>query len=236
MSDQKGIGSDKAFIKRGWRFVPFLFSCLFLLFVPQLQLEAGARGIKELDQMGDRLLETDRYEEAISVWQGALESDPNHVDTLLRIGIAFSLLGRYHQAHATLNRALEIEPENPKVLYNLALVFLRQDRDQKALEYLKRVLEMVAWYPEANYHMGLIYERRGLKERALNYYIRELNYNAASAKTWQRFFRLKDELDQDLPIRSGENVFSTEMMIFISGLILATAGVLFLRRRGKLNA
>jgi tetratricopeptide (TPR) repeat protein len=227
--------------KRGYLRLPALVSCFFavILFSSQASSESPSASvepsiqtmdIEELDQRGDWLLRDKKYEEAIGAWKQALEKDPRHVDTLLRTGIALSLLEKYQQAHATLSQALEIEPENPKVLYNLGLLFMRQNQDDKALEYLERTLTIVDWYPEANYHIGLIYERKGLKEKALEFYIKEVNNVAASAKTWQRLFMLKKQLAQQSESAANRNRFSAKTAILIPGLLVATICVLALRK------
>ncbi len=242
-TEREKTNGNKLDRKRGYLRLPALLSCFFavILFSSQASPESpsvsGEPGIQtmdieELDQRGDWLLRDKKYEEAIGVWKQALDKDPRHVDTLLRTGIALSLMEKYQQAHAILSQALEIEPDNPKVLYNLGLLFMRQNQDDKALDYLERTLTIVDWYPEANYHIGLIYEREGLKEKALESYVKEVNNVATSAKTWQRLFMLKKELAQGSEFPPSKNRFSTITItsILIPGLLIATICVLFLKR------
>ncbi|OPX31126.1 MAG: hypothetical protein B1H40_04500 [Candidatus Latescibacteria bacterium 4484_181] len=172
--------------------------CLRLFYLLAIMLltpqNVNGESTKEMNLKGDRLLQNRRYQEAISIWQQALQKSPDDVSILVRLGVALSLLERYPQAEAVLNRALEAEPDNPKVLYNLGLVYLRQNQDEKALRCFSKTLELVNWYPEANYHMGLIYEREGLEGKAMEFYVKEVNNNPASAKTWQRLLTLKEKL------------------------------------------
>lgn len=208
-----------------------LFCSLLVSLLPQLS--ANSESIKETNLRGDGLLQNKRYEEAISLWQQALRKAPNDVNILVRLGVALSLQEKYSQAETILNQALKIEPNNPKVLYNLGLVYFRQNQDEKALRCLSRTLELVDWYPEANYHIGVIYERKGLKDKAMECYVKEVNNNPASAKTWQRLFALKHKLDSEAtatPRRSGIRP-KTAVLGFV--LFLALVVMLYLRKREK---
>ncbi|MCK4590197.1 MAG: tetratricopeptide repeat protein, partial [Candidatus Latescibacteria bacterium] len=131
-----------------------------------------------------------------------------------------------------LNASSSIGSNDEELLLRIGKCYKGMGDYDKALEYLERTLTIVDWYPEANYHIGLIYERKGLKEKALEFYIKEVNNVAASAKTWQRLFMLKKELAKESEFPPSKNRFSTITItsILIPGLLVATIGVLFLKK------
>ncbi|RKY68925.1 MAG: hypothetical protein DRQ02_02710 [Candidatus Latescibacterota bacterium] len=211
--------------------------CLRLFYLLAIMLltpqNVNGESTKEMNLKGDRLLQNRRYQEAISIWQQALQKSPDDVSILVRLGVALSLLERYPQAEAVLNRALEAEPDNPKVLYNLGLVYLRQNQDEKALRCFSKTLELVNWYPEANYHMGLIYEREGLEGKAMEFYVKEVNNNPASAKTWQRLLTLKEKLKLEATATpQSTGVLPQTVALGLICLLLLVV-VLYLRKREK---
>src|SRR5262245_58479661 len=74
---------------------------------------------------GQALAEIDRYDEAITSYDKALEINPDQPETWFYRGYAFSRLNRYEEAVANFDRALEIDPDFGGAWFNRGLSFLR---------------------------------------------------------------------------------------------------------------
>lgn len=59
------------------------------------------------------------WEKAITLNLALLESDPTDIETLNRLGYAFTVLGKFKDAKSTYKKVLEIDSKNPIALKNL---------------------------------------------------------------------------------------------------------------------
>jgi tetratricopeptide (TPR) repeat protein len=78
-----------------------------------------------------------------------LAAAPQHVDSLLNLGIVYARTGRLENAVAVYLRAEELQPRTPRVLQNLAMAYLRQEAYTKALGVAGRLMEIDRQNPMA---------------------------------------------------------------------------------------
>src|SRR5215469_12647513 len=71
-----------------------------------------------------------------------LAASPQHVDSLLNLGIVYARTQRLEKAVTVYLRAEELQPGNPRVLQNLAMAYLRQEAYAKALGVATRLMEI----------------------------------------------------------------------------------------------
>jgi Flp pilus assembly protein TadD len=70
-----------------------------------------------------------------------LAVSPDHVDSLLNLGIVYARTGRLDQAVTVYLRAQQLQPDNPRVLQNMAVAYLRQEAFGKALATVGQLIE-----------------------------------------------------------------------------------------------
>ena len=91
-------------------------------------------------QRGKALLASDDAVGAVAAFRAALVDDPQSVDALNGLGIAFDRLGRYDIARGYYDMALALAPESPLVLNNLGYSLYLQGQDAAAIPVLQRAL------------------------------------------------------------------------------------------------
>lgn len=138
---------------------------------------------------GNALASLDRYEEALSCYDRALEMDPRLVEAWHGKGNSLANLGRYEEALSCFDRALEIFPTDARAWYNKGVLLGSLGRYSEALPLLKRALGIderalgpdhpdvaailsslaSVYYKQGNYDEALLLLKRALEidERAL---------------------------------------------------------------------
>ena len=82
------------------------------------------------------------YSEGKAAFEKALETGPEHSDTLNEMAICLMELNEFRECRSTLKRALAIEPENVKIISNLGILSLKEKKLSEAIGYFKSVLEL----------------------------------------------------------------------------------------------
>ena len=96
----------------------------------------GAQG-----NLGKALLDAGRLEEALSVFDAALERTPDDVDALANAGVALIRTGRFDEAEELLRRGLALDPRHRIVLQNLAESLRKRGRFEEALGYYRAAID-----------------------------------------------------------------------------------------------
>ena len=113
------------------------------------------------------LIRQQKATEAILYLRSALKMSPYSKDTLLNIGVAFSLSGEYSKAKRFFRRALTLYPNDALILLRLAENSLKTDDGDKADEYLgtllsvfggKRVQEFIERQSKDSFSLPLSYD------------------------------------------------------------------------------
>jgi tetratricopeptide (TPR) repeat protein len=115
---------------------------------------------------------TDAYkvgnnERAIEYYSLVLQSQPNNINVMERLGRAYSNLNDMDNAVYYLERARMIDPRNVPALRSLALCYRYKDRE-KAIGLLNEALTIDPHDYEAWDFLGLIYRDGGLIDKAIN--------------------------------------------------------------------
>jgi tetratricopeptide (TPR) repeat protein len=110
----------------------------------QLDLENGqmADGIVRLRSFAKALVQKQRYEEAVPVFEALLAADPSGVQTQESLARCLDRLGRWAEAIARYQLVLDADPERPDTLAALGLCLVRQDTPLAALSAFARCLRL----------------------------------------------------------------------------------------------
>lgn len=115
--------------------------------------------IQELYTKGLNSMLAKRNADATRFFQKVLTIDPNHVDTLLRMGISQLREKNLQEAILLQQKALTLEPENQEVMFSLAAAYEEAKRYDDALMMYKKVLSKDASNLTALIRMRDLYQR-----------------------------------------------------------------------------
>jgi tetratricopeptide (TPR) repeat protein len=117
--------------------------------------------VQELYTKGLNAMLAKRNAEAANYFQKVLAVDPNHVDTLLRLGICKLRDKMPQEAILVHQKALGFAPNNQEVLFALAADYEETKRFDDALEMYKRILNRDSSNLTAIIRMRDLYQRLG---------------------------------------------------------------------------
>ncbi len=118
---------------------------------------------------GNSLYYLERYEEAVSAYEDALEVDPNYAEALKNIGIAYRDGGQYFgEREGNIEKALEFlikaesyMPEDYETLRLLGVAHGFSGRPEEAVSYFRRAAEANPDAPGAWHNLGTAYRHLG---------------------------------------------------------------------------
>ncbi|MGA8540752.1 MAG: tetratricopeptide repeat protein [Terriglobales bacterium] len=93
-------------------------------------------------ELGRSLLETGKYDSAVSYLQRGAELDPRNPDVWYNLGKAQALVGQEAQAESSLRRAAELNPTDPSPHYQLARVLEKLGKTAEARDERQRFAEL----------------------------------------------------------------------------------------------
>jgi tetratricopeptide (TPR) repeat protein len=117
---------------------------------------------------GELLRLARRYEDAMEVFNTALEIVPGNSDLLYARALVAERLGRIDQLEADLKVILKTEPDNAHALNALGFTLADQtERYEEAYGYLKRAIEIMPEDPAIIDSLGWVYYRMGNYDEAV---------------------------------------------------------------------
>ena len=123
---------------------------------------------------GNNFATAGQYAEAAEEYEAALELDPDNVDVMTNLGVAYYQLGQPSMAIDMYNKAVAIAPEDADIRSNLAASYVQQYEPEgttepleMALEQYQKAVELDPDLPEAHYGLGVVYMLLGQTEDAI---------------------------------------------------------------------
>jgi tetratricopeptide (TPR) repeat protein len=134
------------------------------------------------NNLGMRLAQTGRLDEALVHYHKALELNPNYAVAYYNLGNALLRVRRVDEAIEQYNKALELEPRISSAHANLAGILLRRGQVAEAIAHLEKTLEIDG--PNADDHKLLAdaLRRAGRFDEAVAHFNRALELNPAFAE------------------------------------------------------
>jgi len=139
---------------------------------------AKAADAMELVKRGQKLASEGKPDEAVALYQQAVDADPDLYDAQLYMGVALDLQGKYTEARQHLSKAIELASEQQTVqsLRVMAVSYAFEGNADKASEYERRAFELQdTWkrYEDAAStanELGRIYLESGDLDNAYKWY------------------------------------------------------------------
>ena len=103
--------------------------------------ELEKKGVSRIDLeflSGIFKLRNGLYQEAVSILEGVIETNPDYAPAYFYLGMCKNLLGDPASAENALRSALELLPEEPDYLVELAIVLEKQKRDTEASTFYRK--------------------------------------------------------------------------------------------------
>jgi tetratricopeptide (TPR) repeat protein len=133
---------------------------------PSTAMEYFALG-NELSKAGD-------YQKAADEYQKALNLEPENVDVLTNLGVAYYNLGQLDDAIEVYLNAIELAPNDGDIYSNLAAAYVQkyqssgaEDQLYEALEQYKKAVELKPDLAQAHYGLGVVYALLGQNQDAI---------------------------------------------------------------------
>jgi tetratricopeptide (TPR) repeat protein len=129
--------------------------------------------VRQLLNLGARLLEEGKAEEAIPHLQRAYELDAESVPALINLGGAYIMTGQFRRAIPLLENARDAEPRNPMIWINLGAAYLGNpvtatpEQQMASITAFEKALELNPAAPNVHYNLGLIFIDRGDNDLAI---------------------------------------------------------------------
>lgn len=106
--------------------------------------------VKAWIQLGNILMDTGRFPEAIEAYQKALTLDPNNVDVRVDMGTCYRSIGKPDMAIKEYRKAMEINPNHPMARKNAGVVLAFDLKNNaEAVKEWEKYLQLAPNAPDA---------------------------------------------------------------------------------------
>jgi tetratricopeptide (TPR) repeat protein len=109
------------------------------------ELAANPRSIPLNIEMGNTLFDLNRFNEAITFYQRALNLDSSNIEVQIDLAVCFFNLRNVDQAILEMEKALKIDPNHPTGLFNMGIIYYNLGKIDQVRKYWER---LTAVHPE----------------------------------------------------------------------------------------
>ncbi|CAD8099858.1 unnamed protein product [Paramecium sonneborni] len=125
---------------------------------------------QKLYQRGNYLLEKQKYEQAITLFDRVLEIDPEFVDAYYSKAIVAFEQNKIEEAKKLLDITLEKQPDHIYALNEAGCLMIKKKKFSEALQYLEKAYAKQKDFSEVNYSLAYALSNLNRKEESLKYY------------------------------------------------------------------
>jgi protein O-GlcNAc transferase len=136
---------------------------------PEIILDHALQRASRYHQLGDLV-------QAEALYRQILAQQPNHAETLHRLGILAGQVGQFDSAVKLLKRAIEIQPNNPSYYCNLAKFLTDKGEFDDAVTSCSQAIHLRADFAEAHYNLGAALHAKRNFEGAISSYRQALKF------------------------------------------------------------
>lgn len=87
-----------------------------------------------------------------------LDSQPNHLPTLMTLGDQFMRMGSWDRASVFWKRALAVDPSQDRALNGLGVAYYNQDQFAESAEQFQHIITMHPDNHRAHFNLGMLYK------------------------------------------------------------------------------
>lgn len=142
---------------------------------------------ENIAKQADQLVETEKYAEAIELYNQALELDPESSHAYAGRGTAYRLLGNFQTALNDLNKAIQLDDRNHRAYRERGMISYSNGEYQTALMDCSKSVALKSDYGLGHLCLGYIYQALGQNKDAISEYT--LTLNLESENKWALAYR-----------------------------------------------
>ena len=109
---------------------------------PMEQVIAGTDDPEALASIGDRYFESGNYLQAIKAYEKVIELNPEDIDTVNDLGLAYYYTKKTELAMNTLRKGTEVKPDYQRVWLSFGFVALSSGNTKEGTSALNKALEL----------------------------------------------------------------------------------------------
>ncbi len=129
-------------------------------------------------------LKSGRYPEAIFLMELLLSDEPDQIDYLYNLGMAYSDIGKLPRAIDLLTRLVKLAPKHINGRVALGVALFRNNQVVKAIDELKVAVKQDPSNPWAQRNLGAALGKQGRFEESLPYFQRAAELNSEDQAAW----------------------------------------------------
>ena len=119
------------------------------------------------NNLGNLRLERGNAQEAVALFESALEITPDAYDTHYNLGLARQSQGRLEDAIVQYQRSLQIKADNATAHNNLGVVLRQRGRPDQAIDHYRRAVRIDGDFAEAHINLGVALATQGRLDDAI---------------------------------------------------------------------
>jgi tetratricopeptide (TPR) repeat protein len=136
------------------------------------------------NNMGKRLFETGRPNEAIGYYEKAIRLNPDFPEARYNLGLALAETGRPREGIEQYERALRLQPNYPEVLNNMGNALLQTDRPGESIGYYEKALRLKPDFILAHNGLGTALVQIGRPLDAIEHFKQALRLKSDDVDIW----------------------------------------------------
>lgn len=157
--------------------------------------------IMALDQAGCALVGLARYEEAIEIFNKALDYNKDYLDSTFNLGFAYMDMKKYDKAEKYFLKYLKLKsvysPIKDKIrvilnnltsehvaYYSLGFISFSQEKYEQALEYFNKALNYVDDFENMHYLMARCYREKNNYKKIIEHCDKAVNFEHENWEVW----------------------------------------------------
>jgi len=108
------------------------------------------------------------YQVAEKLYRKIIETEPNHLESIFRLGSLQIQTGNFDKAQQLLNKAVQIDSNHAKAHNNLGIAFQKMKKYQEAISCYEKAVEIIPGFADAYCNLALLYTEINKDEKALH--------------------------------------------------------------------
>jgi len=112
-----------------------------------------------LNNLGNLLYRTGRYDEALTYFQKSIGAEPEFADAYNNIGLIYEARNDFENAERYYRKAAEIDPRLHQAYINLGDIYLSKKEYARAEEYYRDAMQIAPEVSDVYYKIGALYGR-----------------------------------------------------------------------------
>jgi glycosyltransferase involved in cell wall biosynthesis len=172
------------------------------------KIEEAKDNYTALKELAIQASELCKYDEAVRIWERAIELKPNDAVAYMNSGYAYLMLNQHGKASVFSKKAMKLDPDLKEATLNYAACELIAGDVKTAIFYLEKLLEKEPDYPPAMGRIAAAYLIDGQNEKGLKYIqrLRKNGYDCGSILEEQaRSLQFQGRNDQADLLRATSN-------------------------------